>query len=507
MEEATVMVTGASAGVGRAVARAFGRRRCRVGLIARDPARLEQAAAEIQALGGHALVLPLDVADPRAVDDAAERLEREFGPLDAWINAAMATVYAPVHQLSAEEIARVTAVTYMGTVHGTLAALRRMRPRNWGRIVQVGSALAYRAIPLQSAYCAAKFAVRGFTDSLRTELIHDGLDGVRLSMVQLPAVNTPQFDWARNRMAHRPQPVGTVFQPEPIAEAIVAATRNAPRELWVGWPTVKAILGTMAAPALADRRAAQAWEGEQDWEAPPRHADNLYVPLPGPWAAHGRFDRRAHDRVSRVSETTLRALALTALAVGAAALLAWGTRRRGALLTGKQSRRRLPMADTREIMLDWLRDAHAMERASIDNLKRQVDHLEQYPDIRAKFQQQLELTKVQEDRIDKALETMGADKSSIKDAITRFAGQAQALLAGSAEDEVVKQATTTLAYEEWEIANFRALAAAAQHEGEVSMASMFEQMAEEKEEMADWLADAIPDITRRYLSFQAGAST
>jgi len=162
------------------------------------------------------------------------------------------------------------------------------------------------------------------------------------------------------------------------------------------------------------------------------------------------------------------------------------------------------MADTREIMLDWLRDAHAMERASIDNLQRQVDHLEHYPDIRAKFQQQLELTKRQEDRIDEALASMGSDKSTIKDVVTRFAGQAQAMLGGAAADEVVKQATTTLAYEEWEIANFRALAAAAQHEGEPSMATMFEEMAEEKEEMADWLADAIPDITRRYLSMRAG---
>lgn len=162
------------------------------------------------------------------------------------------------------------------------------------------------------------------------------------------------------------------------------------------------------------------------------------------------------------------------------------------------------MAETRDIMLDWLRDAHAMERASIDNLQRQVDHLEHYPDIRAKFQQQLELTQRQEDRIDEALETMGADESSIKDAVTRFAGRAQALLAGSTSDEVVKQATTTLAYEEWEIANFRALAAAAQHEGEQTMATMFEEMAEEKEEMADWLADAIPDITRRYLAMRAG---
>ncbi|MGE5516638.1 MAG: SDR family oxidoreductase [Bacteroidota bacterium] len=506
MIEATVMVTGASAGVGRAVARAFGRRHCRVGLIARDPQRLAQAAAEIQAMGGRALVLPLDVAVADAVEQAAERLEREFGPLDVWVNAAMATVYAPVHQMGAEDIARVTAVTYLGTVHGTLAALRRMRPRNHGRIIQVGSALAYRAIPLQSAYCAAKFAVRGFTDALRSELIHDEIGGVRLTMVQLPAVNTPQFDWARNHMARRPQPVGTVFQPEPIAEAIVAAGHTSPRELWVGWPTIKAIVGTMAAPAYADRRAAGAWDGELDMDAEPRHTDNLYTPVAGPWAAHGRFDDRAHPRVASASEGAVRAVAVATLALGIGALLAWGTRGQRRLFKGKQSERRPPMADTRGIMLDWLRDAHAMERASIDNLKRQVDHLEHYPDIRAKFQQQLELTQVQEDRIDKALDTMGADKSSIKDAITRFAGQAQALMAGSSADEVVKQATTTLAYEEWEIANFRALAAAAQHEGEVSMASMFEQMAEEKEEMADWLADAIPDITRRYLAYRAGGA-
>ncbi|MCR6631985.1 MAG: SDR family oxidoreductase [Magnetospirillum sp.] len=314
MEEATIMVTGASAGVGRAVARAFGRRRCRLGLIAREPARLARTAEEIRALGGDALTLPLDVADARAVEDAASELERRFGPVDAWINSAMATVYAPVHQLTAEEIARVTAVTYLGTVHGTLAALKRMRPRNFGRIVQVGSALAYRAIPLQSAYCGAKFAVRGFTDPLRTELIHDGIRGVRLTMVQLPAVNTPQFDWARSRLPRRPRPVPPIFQPEPVAEAIVRATTNGPRELWVGWPTVKAILGDMAAPALTDRRAAGAWEGEQDEEAEPRMADNLFAPVAGPWAAHGRFDRRARTRVPAVSGATVRTMAAAGLA-------------------------------------------------------------------------------------------------------------------------------------------------------------------------------------------------
>lgn len=511
MKDSTIMVTGASAGVGRAVARAFGIRGCRVGLIARGSRRLAQAAAEIEALGGQAVALPLDVADAEAVEAAAAKLEDTFGPIDAWINAAMVTVYAPIHQMTAEDIARVTAVTYLGTVHGTLAALRRMRPRNFGRIVQVGSALAYRSIPLQSAYCAAKAAMRGFTDSLRTELIHDGIAGVRVTMVHLPAVNTPQFDWARNRMARRPQPVPPVYQPEPIAEAIVHATDTCPRELWVGWPTVKAIVGTMAAPGLADRMAAAAWEAEQDWNAEPRTADNLYQPVEGPWAAHGRFDEIARPRVRGVADSTVRKVALAGLALGAGAAAWWGARKPGTrdgrrLLNGERSERRHEMADTRDIMLEWLRDAHAMERASIDNLKRQVDHLEHYPDIRTKFEQHLELTQVQEDRIDKALDDMGADKSSIKDAITRFAGQAQALLAGAAEDEVVKQATSTLAYEEWEIANFRALAAAAQHEGEVSMASMFEQMAEEKEEMADWLADAIPDITRRYLAFRAGGA-
>lgn len=314
MEDATIMVSGASAGVGRAVARAFGRRRCRVGLIARDRARLEATAAEIETMGGRALVLPLDVADAHAVEDAAARLEDAFGPLDVWVNSAMVTCYAPVHRMKAEEFARVTEVTYLGTVHGTLAALKRMRPRNFGRIVQVGSALSYRSIPLQSAYCAAKFAMRGFTDALRTELIHDGLNGVRLTMVQLPAVNTPQFDWARNRMARRPQPVPPIFQPEPIAEAIVHAARTCPRELWVGWPTIRAILATMAVPALADSLAAGAWEGELDQNAEPREADNLFEPASGPWAAHGRFDRRARDRVAALTGGTVRGLAAAGLA-------------------------------------------------------------------------------------------------------------------------------------------------------------------------------------------------
>ncbi|HTH17844.1 MAG TPA: SDR family oxidoreductase [Magnetospirillum sp.] len=335
MEDATIMVSGASAGIGRAVARAFGRRRCRVGLIARDRTRLEQAAAEVESMGGRALVLPLDVADADAVENAAEKLEAEFGPLDAWINSAMVTVYAPVHQLKADEVARVTNVTYLGTVHGTMAALKRMRPRNFGRIVQVGSALSYRSIPLQAAYCAAKFAVRGFTNALRTELIHDGLHGVRLTMVQLPAVNTPQFDWARDRLPRRPQPVPPIFQPEPIAEAIVHAANTCPRELWVGWPTMKAILGTLAAPALADRMAAEAWEAELDESADPRLADNLFEPVSGPWAAHGRFDRRARSYAPALTEATVRraaAAGLAGLALGIGAAAWRGTRRQRRLL-------------------------------------------------------------------------------------------------------------------------------------------------------------------------------
>lgn len=328
--DCTVMVTGASAGVGRAVARAFGRRRCRVGLIARDPGRLAQAAAEIQALGGQALVLPLDVTQAQAVEDAAQRMEQAFGPLDVWVNGAMVTLYAPVHHITAEEFARVTAVDYLGTVHGTLAALKRMRPRNFGRIVQIGSALSYRAIPLQSAYCAAKFAVRGFTDALRTELIHDGLTGVRLTMVQLPAVNTPQFDWARNRMPHRPQPVPPIFQPEPIAEAILHAAETCPRELWLGWPTIKAILGTMAAPELADNHAAAAWEGEMDRALDdPHRPDNLFATIPDDHAAHGRFTHARTDVRAwperRVRGVVAAGLVLAAMGLGAAATAA-GTR-------------------------------------------------------------------------------------------------------------------------------------------------------------------------------------
>jgi NAD(P)-dependent dehydrogenase (short-subunit alcohol dehydrogenase family) len=227
------VVTGASAGIGRAVALAFAREGACVALIARGRDRLESAAREVEEAGGRALVLIADVADGEAVDKAAEEVMRAFGRIDIWVNNAMATIYSPVARIRAEEVRRVTEVTYLGQVHGTLAALRHMRPRKSGTIVQIGSALAYRSIPLQSAYCAAKAAVRGFTDALRSELIHER-SGIRVTMVQLPAVDTPQFDWARSRMSRRLQPVPPIHAPEPVAEAILRASFEAPRELWVG---------------------------------------------------------------------------------------------------------------------------------------------------------------------------------------------------------------------------------------------------------------------------------
>jgi NAD(P)-dependent dehydrogenase (short-subunit alcohol dehydrogenase family) len=297
-----VAITGASAGVGRAVAVAFARRGWRV-----------------------ALVLVADVADTPAVEHAADRIVGAWGRVDVWINNAMATVFAPIGQIAPEEIRRVTEVAYLGQVHGTLAALRYMRPRDRGTIVQVGSALSYRAIPLQSAYCAAKFAVRGFTDSLRCELAHAG-SRIRVTMVQLPAVDTPQFDWARSRLPRRLQPVPPVHAPSPVAEIILRAAFEAPRELWVGLPTLKAILGTMVAPSLLDRLAARrAWDGQMTAEPAARGEGNLFDVPPGDPGARGRFGARARDDVPAISETMARAaLAGTAiLAVGGGAGLAW----------------------------------------------------------------------------------------------------------------------------------------------------------------------------------------
>jgi NAD(P)-dependent dehydrogenase (short-subunit alcohol dehydrogenase family) len=290
----TVVVSGASAGVGRAVARRFAAPGARIALIARDHDRLQAAAEEVREAGGEALVLPLDVANPEAVDAAASRVESEFGPIDIWINVAMVTVLSPVIDMSAEEYRRVTEVTYLGTVHGTLAALRRMKPRNRGTIVQTGSALAYRSVPLQSAYCAAKSAIVGFTDSLRSELIHDGSD-VRVTVCHLPAVNTPQFDWARNKLPKRGRPVPPVFDPEVIADGIHHAALHPRREFWFGFSSVKAILSEKLVPQLGDRiLASQGYSGQMTNEDEiPERADNLYQSVSGDWGARGRFGDEA----------------------------------------------------------------------------------------------------------------------------------------------------------------------------------------------------------------------
>jgi NAD(P)-dependent dehydrogenase (short-subunit alcohol dehydrogenase family) len=289
-----VVITGASAGVGRATARRFAEEGALLGLLARGPERLEAAAREVREAGGQALAVPVDVADPEAVDRAAIQVEDELGPIDVWVNNAMVTVFAPVAQLTADEFRRVTEVTYLGSVWGTMAALSRMRPRDRGTIVQVGSALAYRGIPLQSGYSGAKHALQGFLDSVRAELIHDG-SGIRVAVVHLPALNTPQFGWARTKMPRAPQPVPPIFQPEVAAEAIVWAADNPRRELWVGWPTVQAIVADKLAPGLLDRYLAQtAYDSQQlDEAVSPNRPDNLFDPAPGDFAAHGRFDAGA----------------------------------------------------------------------------------------------------------------------------------------------------------------------------------------------------------------------
>jgi short-subunit dehydrogenase len=302
----TVVVTGASAGVGRAVALEFARQGCNVALMARGVERLESAAREARAFGVEALSVPADVADADIMDAAAERVEDELGPIDVWVNNAMVTIYAPAHAIRSDEYRRVTEVTYLGQVHGTLAALRRMRRRDRGTIVQVGLALSYRAIPLQSAYCAAKFAVRGFTDSLRSELAHEG-SRVRLTMVQLPAVNTPQFDWARSRMAERARPLPPVFQPEAVAPEIVRAAREAPRELWIGHSTLKAIVGAMLLPETGDRMLSrEAYSGQLTTEPLAAvHLDNLFSPPPGDPGTRGRFGDGAHTRAAGFAPASL----------------------------------------------------------------------------------------------------------------------------------------------------------------------------------------------------------
>ncbi|PYQ29586.1 MAG: short-chain dehydrogenase [Acidobacteria bacterium] len=294
MKGDVVVITGATAGVGRAVTREFARRGARIGLVARGIDGLEAAKREVEELGGQAIIARADVANHDEVEAAARATEEAFGPIDIWVNNAMASVFAPIRELTPEEVHRVTDVTYHGVVHGTMAALRRMLPRDRGTIVQVGSALAYRGIPLQAAYCAAKHAIQGFNDSLYAELIHDR-SNVRLTMVNLPAINTPQFDWVLSKLPNRAQPVPPIFQPEVAADAIVWAAYHERRELNVGWPTTKSVIGNNLAPAYADRYLAKHGYDAQQTDEPETagRPHNLWEPLPGDHGAHGRFDDRA----------------------------------------------------------------------------------------------------------------------------------------------------------------------------------------------------------------------
>lgn len=330
VDKEVVVITGASAGVGRALARAFARRGASIGLLARGMDRLEETRREVLELGGDAIAIPTDVSDYEQVEQAAVAVEEIFGPIEIWVNNAMVTVMAPFMKITPEEFRRVTDVTYHGSVNGTKVALERMVPRNSGRILQVGSALAYRGIPVQSPYCGAKHAIVGFLESVRTELMADDVD-VRITMVHLPAVNTPQFVWSRNKMGKKPQPVPPIFQPEMCADAIVWAADNYRRELFVGGPTVKAVWGDRLAPGVADYYLAKKGVSSQltDEDESELKADNLYAPVPGRFAAHGPFDDRAQDSSKQLWATThrksLAAAAVVALA-GAGAIF-FGRRR------------------------------------------------------------------------------------------------------------------------------------------------------------------------------------
>lgn len=288
-----VVITGASAGLGRAIAQAFAKEGARIGLLARGRAGLEGAKADVERLGGQALILQCDVADAAAVENAAAEVEEKFGAIDVWVNNAMCSVFSPIKEMTAEEYRRVTEVTYLGFVYGTLAALKRMLPRDRGVILQVGSALAYRGIPLQSAYCAAKHAIQGFCDSLRCELIHDK-SNVRVTMIQMPAMNTPQFDWVKSRLARKGQPVPPIFQPDVAAHAVVWASHHKRREIYVGMPTVEAVVGDKLAPGFLDHYLAwTCYDAQQTGEPEnPARPDNLWQPVDAEkdHGAHGRFD-------------------------------------------------------------------------------------------------------------------------------------------------------------------------------------------------------------------------
>jgi NAD(P)-dependent dehydrogenase (short-subunit alcohol dehydrogenase family) len=292
-----VIVTGAAAGVGRAVAIRFATAGAILGLISRDEAALRDLAQEIATLGGRAAIEAVSVSRADEVMAAADRFERELGPIDLWINDAMVTVFSPVHAMTPEEFREVTEVTYLGVVHGSMAAMKSMRPRKCGQIINIGSALAYRGIPLQSAYCGAKHAIRGFTASLRAEQIHERTN-IKVSILELPAMNTPQFDWARTHMKRAPKPMGTIYQPEAAAEAVFRAARTQAREYWVGFSTLETIVGNMIAPGFLDWYLARtAYKGQQTNESVrPDRKDNLFSPITALHRTRGVFDAKARPR-------------------------------------------------------------------------------------------------------------------------------------------------------------------------------------------------------------------
>lgn len=317
-----VAITGSSAGLGRAIAHAYAKRGARLGLIARNPEALDAAKQECEALGGQAVCLPTDVADPDAVDRAATQLEDAFGPVDVWINDAMVSVFSPVKEMEPSDYKRVTEVLYLGFVHGTLAALRRMLPRNRGTIIQIGSALSYRSIPLQSAYCACKHAINGFTDSLRCELHHDKSD-IKITNIQMAAMNTTQFDWVKNRMPNMTQPVPPIYEPEIAAEVVYAAgvAKEPRREYWVGMPTIMAIVAQKFIPGLLDVYLGKTgYKGQQLDGQPqdPNAPNNLYNFVPGRHSTRGKFD----DRSSRTSAEVFFSLHRNWFALGAMVVLA-----------------------------------------------------------------------------------------------------------------------------------------------------------------------------------------